>query len=104
MYKTSQRRDLDISAVNSSFVFKIIDNKVADARIGFGGVAEVPLRLHALETDLIGRPITSDLVKRIHKFFDENLNPISDLRGTSDFRKLMAKELFTKYAKEHLGL
>jgi xanthine dehydrogenase small subunit len=104
LYKISQRRDLDISCVNSCFLFRIEAGQVKEAKISYGGVGPVPLRLHAVEKQLIGQSVDQKFLADTKNLITNNIQPISDVRGTAEFRKLMAPQLFEKFAKECLGL
>lgn len=103
-YKVSQRRDLDISTINASFNFCIKDNKIETARIALGGVAATTLRLIDIENKIIGSEINSQTALTIKKLIIGAISPLSDARGTSEYRSILAANLFDKFAKEQLGL
>jgi xanthine dehydrogenase small subunit len=102
IYKISQRRDLDISAVNSSFVLELENKKIISARLAFGGVGPKAIRLSMLEKSLIGKSVNPSLIEETRKLIADNITPIADVRGSAEFRKLMAQDLFSKFAQEHL--
>ena len=103
IYKVSQRRDLDISAVNASFLLKVDKKgKVESAKIAFGGVAAVPLRLKAVEEKIIGKKVDAQFVSDTKKLIGKNIKPMSDARGTQEYRELLAEALFEKFSREHL--
>lgn len=103
-YKVSQRRDLDISTVNASFKFDIINNKVQSARIVYGGVGPTTLRLNQVEDQIKGQDINQAWLEATKNKITQSLNPLTDLRGTADYRKILIGNLFEKFAKEQLGL
>lgn len=102
-YKVSQRRDLDISTINASFNFTMNGNKIENAKIAMGGVAATTIRLTAVEDKIAGTELSREKVDEIKKLITDAVQPLSDLRGTSEYRKLLAGNLFEKYAKEQLG-
>jgi xanthine dehydrogenase small subunit len=104
LYKVSQRRDLDISCVNACFVFKTEGGKVKDAKISYGGVGPVPLRMQGIETQLIGTKLDRHFVDQGKKLITAEVQPQSDLRGDANFRQLMAGRLFERFTKEQLNL
>lgn len=104
LYKISQRRDLDISCINSCFLLKEKNGKVEDLKLAFGGVGPVPLRLHEVEKQIKGWALNPSFVSAVKKLILESIQPISDVRGTEEFRKNLAISLFDKFAKEQLGL
>lgn len=99
-YKISQRRDLDISTVNASFKFSFENNKITQARLVFGGVAATTLRLEKLENELQGKEFDRPLVDKIKQEISQTLQPMSDVRGTDKYRKLLAVNLFERFAHE----
>ncbi len=100
LYKVSQRRDLDISSVNACFILQFKDEKIIDTRIAYGGVAATVIRLKNLEDQLIGKALTPQLVDDTENTILSSLHPLSDLRGSAEFRSHMAVKLFQKYLKE----
>ena len=57
-YKVSKRRDEDISSVCASFYFIVNKGHIDEARLVFGGMAEVPKRAKYTEDFLFGKPWT----------------------------------------------
>lgn len=102
-YKVSQRRDLDISTVNASFNFKVNNNIIEKAVICYGGVAATTLRMTNLENQLQGKTLNTELKNEIKTSLVSALQPLSDLRGSSDYRKVLIANLFEKFATEELG-
>ncbi|MEK6627388.1 MAG: FAD binding domain-containing protein [Bdellovibrionota bacterium] len=103
-YKVSQRRDLDISTINASFNFSLNNNKIKTARIALGGVAATTLRLADVENKIIGAEINIQTIESIKKLITDAIHPLTDARGTSEYRTILAANLFDKFAKEQLGL
>lgn len=103
-YKVSQRRDLDISTVNASFNFTMNGNKIETARIAFGGVAATTVRLSAVEKQIEGKELNQHSIEEIKKLIRGSIKPLSDMRGTAEYRTLLAANLFEKYAKERLQI
>jgi len=103
-YKVSQRRDLDISCVNASFHFDISGDVISVARISLGGVAPTTVRLAAVEKALAGKRLSRELVAAARHAIAGAIKPISDARGSSGFRTLMAQNLFEKYCAENFSL
>jgi xanthine dehydrogenase small subunit len=101
LYKVSQRRDLDISCVNGSFIFVVDDNKIQSAKIAVGGVGPKTLRLHEAEKAAEGKVLDAETVRNIKSLMESGISPISDARGTAEFRTQITKDLFDKYVQEH---
>lgn len=104
LYKTSQRKDLDISAVNAAFRFSLEKGKIRGARVAFGGVAEVPKRLIKVEEALEGSELGSALEERAVAILQKSINPLSDLRGTAAFRRVLAGNFLRQFLADcHKG-
>lgn len=107
LYKTSQRKDLDISAVNAAFRIEWADRartRIKTARIALGGVAATPVRSVAAEKALAGKsPNPATLAKALDALHD-SITPMSDLRGTGEFRRVVVENLFAKFFREHAAL
>lgn len=100
-FKISQRRDLDISCVNASFLFETKNNLITKARIVYGGVGPVTQRLLQVEQLAIGQPLDAQLISRLKNPIRAEIHPISDARGTAQFRHLLAENLLTKFLQEN---
>ncbi len=100
-YKVSQRRDLDISCVNAAFAFEMSQDIITNAKITYGGVGPTTKRLQTVEKSFQGLKI-QDLAKEANiKLIEDNIAPISDVRGTKDFRIVVGKKLFEKFIQEN---
>jgi xanthine dehydrogenase small subunit len=99
-YKISQRRDLDISTVNASFNFSFDGKKITSARLAYGGVAATTIRLEKIEKYLVGKELDNQTVSEIKKEIISSIKPLSDLRGSGEYRKILAGNLFEKFAAE----
>tara|TARA_B110001454_G_scaffold218991_1_gene249040 strand:- start:82652 stop:83839 length:1188 start_codon:yes stop_codon:yes gene_type:complete len=101
LFKVSQRRDLDISCVNSSFVFQTQNKKIEKAKIAYGGVGPKALRLFDVEKVLEGQEMTSALADQAKQMIAASITPISDLRGSSEFRSKICLDLFDRFVQEN---
>jgi len=107
LYKISQRKDLDISTINAAFNFRIENSSrqqtISEARIAFGGVAAVPLRLTELEGWLRGKQIHRGLYEMALPLLRQELSPISDLRSTAAYRSVVAEKLLRRFFQSLLS-
>lgn len=99
-YKVSQRRDLDISTINASFNFCMQGAKIIRARLVYGGVAATVIRLTAIENQIEGQDVSKQMVVDFKKRIRAAIQPLSDLRGSAEYRKLVAANLFEKFMNE----
>jgi xanthine dehydrogenase small subunit len=103
-YKIGKRGTDDISIVAAAFVVDLdSDNKIVHARLGYGGVAATPVRAIEAENLLIGQPWTIDTIQRVKPALREAFTPLTDLRGSAEYRKLLVANLFEKFFVEMEG-
>ncbi len=102
LYKVSLRKDLDISAVTMAARFKLKGQTILDARIAFGGVGPVVLRLKDVEKKWQGQELTKSLLQDLSKDIATWVTPISDVRGSKEYRLLLCQNLLLKMADECL--
>jgi xanthine dehydrogenase small subunit len=99
-YKLTKRFDQDVSAVCGAFNIDVIEGRVREARICYGGMAATPKRASNVEAALKGQAWTLATVMAALPAFDEDYTPLSDLRGSAAYRSQAAKNLLVKYFHE----
>lgn len=105
LYKSSERRDLDISTVNAGFLVRQgKGGGIEKARLALGGVAATPLRLLKTEALLEGEVPSLGLLERALDSVQKEIEPLSDLRGSAAFRRLLAENFVRKFFREQLGV
>jgi xanthine dehydrogenase small subunit len=98
--KISKRRDQDISTICSGFLLAFDGGKVGKARLAFGGMAAIPMRARGAEAALIGRPFDEGAVAQAGAALAQDFRPISDWRGSSEYRLAVAQNLLWRlYAR-----
>ncbi|OIQ20803.1 MAG: hypothetical protein BM556_02340 [Bacteriovorax sp. MedPE-SWde] len=100
LYKVSIRKDLDISSVSMAIAYKLDSGVFTDFKIGIGGVGPVVMRIKSVEQAIIGTKLDQATFKKVAKMLDSEIKPLSDVRGTSDYRKLLAHNLMLKFCDE----
>ncbi|WOD41545.1 xanthine dehydrogenase small subunit [Nodosilinea sp. E11] len=100
-YKIGKRGTDDISIVAAAFAVDVDgDNQILKARLGYGGVAATPARAIAVEDFLLGKPWTADTIQAVKPILQEAFNPLTDLRGSAEYRKRLVVNLFEKFFVE----
>jgi len=101
-YKVAKRRFDDISTVAAGMALDR-DGRglVVRARFAFGGVAATPVRVVEAESAVTGGPWNSTAVERVQQILDRTLHPLSDHRGSREYRLDVTKSLVEKYHWEH---
>ncbi len=100
LYKVSKRRDLDISTVTLGLHLKSKAGKITEARLAAGGVAATIVRLRSTEKALVGRDWSEATFADAGLIATSEISPLSDVRGSAEFRKLLIRNLFQKFHAE----
>jgi carbon-monoxide dehydrogenase medium subunit len=87
------RRELDIAVVGVASQLTLSKGVCAKARIALAAVAPTPVRATAAERLLEGHPVTPELIERAAGAAVEAAHPISDQRGSADFRRHLVQVL-----------
>jgi aerobic carbon-monoxide dehydrogenase medium subunit len=87
------RRELDIAVVGVASQLTLSNGTCAKARIALAAVAPVPLRARAAEQALEGKPVTPETIERAAELAVEAAKPISDQRGSADYRRHLVRVL-----------
>ncbi|WP_040305831.1 xanthine dehydrogenase small subunit [Ahrensia sp. R2A130] len=103
VYKVSKRYDQDISTVCGAFSVRMDGEKIASARIAFGGMAATPVRCRSAESLLVGKPLEALNDARISDAIEADLAPMSDMRGTANYRMRVARNLPKRLALDLSG-
>lgn len=94
--KISKRRDQDIASVCGAYNLVMEGGLVRQMRIAFGGLAATPKRAYRVESALIDQPLCDEAVIGAARKLCEDFQPISDLRGTADYRTTVAANLLRR--------
>jgi xanthine dehydrogenase small subunit len=100
-YKVAKRRLDDISTVAAAMALDW-DNggTIRRARFAFGGVAATPLQLVEAEAAVVGTPWNEAAVERVQQIIGRTLTPMSDHRGSKEYRLEVSKSLVGKFWSE----
>ncbi len=99
LYKVSRRRDLDISTFTAAVLMELDDTgeTIRNVRIAYGGVAPVVLRLPRTEAFLTGKPFDESVLREAGTIARTEVTPITDVRGSADFRLQLAANIPVKF-------
>lgn len=103
-YKVGKRGTDDISIVAAAFTIDLDDqHQICHARLAYGGVAATPVRAIATEQQLLGQPWNRDTLEAAKASLQTAFTPLSDLRGSADYRRRLVVNLFEKFYVEMQG-
>lgn len=91
--KVSKRTHLDIATVNSAMKVDVNGAVVMRACLSAGGVGPVPMYLKNASAFLTGKAITEDTVFETIEVAQQEISPISDVRGSADYKRLLLSQL-----------
>jgi xanthine dehydrogenase small subunit len=91
--KVSKRTHLDIASVNSAIHLRLEEGRISDAGLSAGGVGPVPMFLEQTSAFLIGKKISATLVHEVIELAQHEISPISDARGTAEYKRLLLSQL-----------
>ncbi|WP_179318181.1 FAD binding domain-containing protein [Winogradskyella helgolandensis] len=98
--KVCKRTHLDIASVNSAIQLSVENDTISEAHVSIGGVAAIPKYLHETSAFLVGKPLTLETILKANEILQKEISPISDVRGTTDYKRLLARQLFFAHFTE----
>jgi len=101
--KMGQRNGTAISLVSLSLMFDVADGVIKDdLKLALGSVAPTPIRAYRTEDALHGVGPSLENIKRAGNILKDEVNPISDVRGSAEYRREMSAALL-QIAFQNLG-
>lgn len=89
-----------VAILNTVAVLKMTGKKCAEIRIAAGGGLPAPVRLTALEQELTGQMLDAALVESVSAKAGDLIQPVSDVRGTAQYRKQISGVLVRRAIAE----
>ena len=95
-YKISKRIDDDISSVCASFNLEIVNKKIKNIKIAYGGMAPIPKRAIHCEKILLNTDLSEEIILKAQMGLEKDFQPIDDMRASKNYRMEIAKNLLMK--------
>ncbi len=89
-----------VAILNVVAVLKMTGKKCAEARIAVGGGLPAPVRLTAIEQELAGKSLDASLVESVSGKVAGIIEPVSDIRGSAQYRKQISGVLVRRAIEE----
>jgi xanthine dehydrogenase small subunit len=119
--KVCKRTFLDIASVNTAISLKLYDagppvpeilqseiqnpkSKIQTAHVSAGGVAPIPLYLRKTSAFLAGKEVSEETVDLAIEIIQDEISPISDVRGSENYKRLLLGQLFRAHFVEMFDL
>ncbi|HVF47743.1 MAG TPA: FAD binding domain-containing protein [Pyrinomonadaceae bacterium] len=81
-----------------------VDYTIIDAHVSAGGVAPIPLYLKETSEFLRGKAVSEDTITAANEMMQSEIAPISDVRGTDQYKPLLVRQLFRAHFVEMFDL
>ena len=94
--KLGQRKAMAIAIASLALNLEVKQNKIIQIRIAMGSVAPMPIRLTVVEEFLGNKEISNKLVEEATSKVSEEVNPISDIRASVEYRRYISGILFKR--------
>ncbi|KKN50084.1 hypothetical protein LCGC14_0636350 [marine sediment metagenome] len=90
----------DISKISCAVALERQGDICASCKIAMGAVAPVPMKIDQANKIVIGKKVDASLVEEMEKKVSEEINPITDIRSTAEYRRktaaILLKDVFWK--------
>ena len=97
--KVSKRTHLDIASVNCACQVQFNeDGTIRDIHLAAGGVAPFPKYLAQTVSFLKNKKLTAEILQEAIAIINTEIAPISDARGTKEYKQLLLRQLFLAHA------
>jgi CO/xanthine dehydrogenase FAD-binding subunit len=100
--KVGTRKAQAISKVCFNAVAEVDSSVIKHIRIGVGSVAPIPLRCNNVEAALTGQTLSNALIERARDVIAKEIQPIDDIRSTSQYRSLVTQNLLGEFLRRLL--
>ena len=100
LYKITRRRDLDISTFTAAIYLETAEEEITVAKLAYGAVGPVVLRMKNTESFLVGKKLTLETMQRAGDVAVDEISPLTDVRGSMDYRNNLARNVMAKYFYE----
>jgi xanthine dehydrogenase small subunit len=97
LYKVSRRTDLDIATFGAAVRVRRAGDVITRAYLALSGVAPTVVRLPATEAFLQGKLLAEETFREAGRVARSEIQPISDVRGSRDFRLLLAENILARF-------
>ncbi len=103
--KVCKRTYLDIATVNTAISLSVASASadaltITDAHVSAGGVGPIPFYLKETSAFLTGKPVSEETIAAANEIMQSEISPISDVRGTESYKRLLLRQLFRAHFVE----
>ena len=77
---------------------------IESAHVACGGVSPIPLYLRETSAFLAGKTVNEETIVAADAIMQTEISPISDVRGTETYKRLLLTQLFRAHFVELFGV
>jgi xanthine dehydrogenase small subunit len=103
LYKVSRRTDLDIATFGAAIRIHMNGERIGRVAVAYSGVAPTVVRLSDTEAYLQGRSWDEGTFIEAGKRARNEIRPITDVRGSKDFRLQLCENVLRKFYFDEVG-
>ncbi len=81
-----------------------VEYLILDAHVSAGGVAPIPLYLRETSSFLVGRTVNEETIEKANEIMQLEISPISDVRGSEEYKRLLLRQLFRAHFLESFSV
>jgi carbon-monoxide dehydrogenase medium subunit len=96
------RRAGDFAVVMVAVVAELEEGVVRDARVGAGGVSDVPLRLRSAEETMLGKPWELPTWEAASEAGRDEVEPLEDIHASAEYRRDLVGALIRRACRQAL--
>ena len=98
-FKIGTRKAQAISKVMAAFRIDFDSELIKDARIAYGSVAPIPVRIKEVENYLRGRKLNKATITKSLELLKGAIKPIDDIRSTSAYRNHLCQVILGRFLR-----
>ena len=104
LYRVARRRDLDFATFTAGILMERDNAVIRHTRIALGAVGPTVLRARQTESYLTGKRFQEETMRAAGEIAVSEISPISDVRGSAEYRYQLTKNTFLKFYHEQASL
>ncbi len=101
--KFGLRKGTSIAVTSVALWLSVKENHFEEVKIALGGVAPTPIRAKHTEEIMKGKKVELSELKTLCKELTKDMSPISDVRGSAEYRREVTINLLEKAIRKCLG-
>ncbi len=99
--KVGRRNALDIAVCTMGYLLREEDGRIEELRLAYGAVAPTVIRVTSAEDYLQGKELNRETIAEAKDLVRSEISPISDIRGSAEYREKVAVRLVEKIADKY---